>query len=101
MHTSHLTGYGKKLWAIHKQAGGSWSDFTNWVKGAANTVADAGKTVYERAIKPAHQWIKDNKIISKFGNQIDKSGTLSKLAGVAGYGKKKQKGCGHKTVVFG
>jgi hypothetical protein len=56
---SHLTTWGKGLWKAHQQKGGSWSDFTGWLKKAGNKIVDAGKTVYEKAIKPAYQVAKD------------------------------------------
>jgi hypothetical protein len=43
------------------QAGGSWGSFTNWVKGAANTVANGVKKganfVYDKGIKPAANYV--------------------------------------------
>jgi hypothetical protein len=59
------------------QAGGSWSGFTNWVKGAANTVAKGVKSganaVYNGAIKPGFEYVKKNPI-----------STIGKVAGLAG-----------------
>ncbi len=81
----HLTEHGKKLWAAHEQKGGSWSGFVNWVKGAA-------KTVWNKAIKPAARFIKDNGIISKIADKIDpRAGTVARAVGL-GRKKKSQKG---------
>lgn len=45
------------------QYGEGWSDFTNWVKGAANTV-------YTKALVPAGNWIKDNHVLSEVAGII-------------------------------
>ena len=76
----HLTGYGRKLWAAHQQKGGSWSDFTNWVKGAASTV-------WNKAIKPAARWIKDTKSVSKVAGAVNPN--AGKVASAVGLGARK------------
>jgi hypothetical protein len=59
------------------QAGGSWGSFTNWVKGAANTVGNAVKkganTVYNGAVKPAWNYVKSKPLTA-----------IGQVAGVAG-----------------
>lgn len=66
-----------------RQKGRGWSDFTNWVKGAAGTV---------------NNWLKNNKVISTVSNAIKNAdlGTISKIAGAIrdtsahyGYGRKR------------
>jgi hypothetical protein len=75
-------GYGKKkrkskmikdpnqLCSCIHQFGGSWGDFVGWIKDRANDVAnvgrkvgnkiaDAGKFVYNRALKPAYNFAKE------------------------------------------
>ncbi len=79
---ANAIGYGKvrskkKLVKQIHQIGGSWNDFTNWVKRAANTVGNAAKKagnfVYNKAIKPAYNYVKDKPLSA-----------ISKVAGVAG-----------------
>lgn len=83
--TLGMTGAGKKsgrkLIEHVVQGGGSWSSFTNWVKGAVNTVGNAAKTagnaVYKHAIRPGATYAYDqlkNKPLS----------TIGKVAGLAG-----------------
>lgn len=55
------------------QAGGSWSGFKNFFKKVGNAVASAGKFVYNKAIKPAVEAIKDKPL-----------STIGKAATVAG-----------------
>jgi hypothetical protein len=111
-------GYGKRrrmsggrlLHAIH-QSGGSWSDFTNWVKGAANTV-------YNKALKPAWEYVKKKPVStagyilkglsyipSPLSGALSTAGTAVGAAGTA-FGKgmkggaRKQEGSGKALMVF-
>jgi hypothetical protein len=76
-----MKGCGALIKSIH-QKGGSWSDFTGWVKGAANTVANgtkkaanavangaksAGNFVYNKGIKPGWDYAK-NKPLTTIGH---------------------------------
>jgi hypothetical protein len=49
---AHLSGAGRAMWETHKQKGGSWGSFIEGIK-------KAGRTVYDRAIKPAYQYVRD------------------------------------------
>ena len=49
---SHLTGRGIAMWNAHKQKGGSWGDFVSGLR-------SVGRTIYDSAIKPAYQYVRD------------------------------------------
>ena len=76
-----MKGAGKKSGKvlIHDiaQAGGSWGSFVNFFKKAGRAIGNAGKTVYNKALKPV-------------GNAVAKAvtekplTTLGKAAGIAG-----------------
>ena len=79
----------KMLHDIHMR-GGSWSDFTNWVKGAANTVGKVVKRVgnltYDNLIKPAYNYVKEKPLtlLSQAASYIPVVGpTASKVLGTA------------------
>jgi hypothetical protein len=84
---AEAVGYGKKgkkskmiknpdeLCKCIHQNGGSWSDFTSWIKNRANDVADVGRKVgsafktagnyaYNKAIRPSFQYVKDHPLSS-------------------------------------
>ena len=72
---------GAKLVPMILQGGGSWGSFTSWIRNAGrtvgNAVANAGKTVCNRTLKPAGEAVYNevkNKPLS----------TLGKVAGLAG-----------------
>jgi hypothetical protein len=80
MKKSHLTAYGKKLWKLHQGGGGWWSSFTDAVKSAS-------RTVYDKAIKPAYQYVKDKPITTAaaLSSMIPVAGKfISPILGVAG-----------------
>jgi hypothetical protein len=98
------------------QAGGSWSSFTNWVKGAANTVANGVKKganfVYDKGIKPGVNYVKKNPLTA-IGTVAGALGTipspfsaplkaLGATAGTAGRltGLGKQRGSGPRKVLM-
>jgi hypothetical protein len=66
------------------QYGGDFLGIGNWIKGAANTV-------YNGALVPVHNFIKDNKIISRTAGLIPHPAgkALGVAAGLAGYGKRR------------
>ena len=61
------------------------------------TIPNAAKTVYNKALKPAGRWIKDNKVISrglKAVGSLDPSGRVSaagNLADTVGLGKRRKR----------
>jgi hypothetical protein len=69
------------------QHGGSWSDFTNWVRGAANTV-------YQKALVPTAHFIKDQHILSTAAGLLLHPAAKFGAIGLrqAGFGKKKRTG---------
>jgi hypothetical protein len=110
MKKSHLTGYGKKLWKAHKQKGGSWSDFTSWVKRQGNNFYEkVAKPVYEKVIKPAGEYIAKKPItvaaklaraIPVYGSAIGTAGDA--LASMTGMGEMPQMGGARGgAVMFG
>ena len=61
------------------------------------TIPNAAKTVYNKALKPVGNFIKDKKIISTVGNALGAvgvpyAGTVGRVAGAVGLGKKRRKG---------
>jgi hypothetical protein len=68
---------------MRPQYGGSWSDFTNWVRGAANTV-------YRKALVPTGNFIKDQHILSTA------AGFIPHPAGAVGAFALRQAGLGKK-----
>lgn len=80
-------GYGQKggsrFQELHDQQGGSWSDFTGWVKNAAKKVYNTGKKVYGT--------LKDTKAISTIGRLVPHPGVqaFAKKAEEAGFGRHK------------
>lgn len=89
--TKHIKNPKKLVEYIH-QRGGSWSDFTSWVRGAANTVADtaknvgnkvadASKFVYRRAIRPGLEYARD-KPLTTLG-YLAKAGSFLPIPGVS------------------
>ena len=88
---------GKKLVEHIVQGGGSWSSFTNWVKGAVNTVgntakkvgnavADASKTVYNKALKPGAEYVY-NEVKNKPLTSIGKAASALSTVAPGPYGK--------------
>lgn len=111
---------GKNLMSGIGMHGGSWSDFTSWVKGAANTVAKGVKKsanavyngaikpganiVYNGAIKPGFEYVKNKPLTalghvanaaafipSPFSAALRTAGTAAATAGrLTGYGEKQK-----------
>ncbi len=70
---------------------------SGWWDSVGDAFSSVGDTVYYGAVKPAHDWIKDNKIISKgakaVGN-LDATGLVTaagNAAGLLGYGRKRKR----------
>ena len=77
-----------------------FSDIGNFF---TRTIPSAATTVYNKALKPAANWVKDQKIISKglsAVSALDPTGRVAvagKLADAAGLGRKRRRG-GKKTM---
>lgn len=79
---AHLVGYGR----VRRMRGGSFfGKIGNWFKGAANTV-------YNKVLKPTHDYIKRKHIISNFAGFIPHPAgkAIALGAKLAGYGRRKR-----------
>ena len=88
---SHLTGRGLAMWNVHKQRGGSWGDFVSGLR-------SVGRTIYDSAIKPAYQYIRDKPLttaatVARFipgvGSTI--AAPLSAIAAHTGKGRRRRR----------
>ena len=76
------------------QYGGDFLGIGNWVRGAANTV-------WNKALKPAAQYVKDNRLLSKAVGLIPHpAGKIgSEVLRQAGFGRKKKLNYAGKRVL--
>jgi len=87
----------KQIEALHKRyiaAGGAQTGlgFGDWISGAAKSVYNAGKKVYN-AGKKAHDWVKDNKVISRVADAasivVPGASKVKDWAAAEGYGRRR------------